>query len=111
MNQRKSLKKFRHARAAHGKETDTRNHVSFLQNDDKDRFVIPGKRSATRNPLCFLDSRFRGNDGRVILFHFARAACLTNNRLQVKQNLAISMPRFQRNDKVNGIRRLYFFTA
>ena len=31
-----------------------------------EHFVIPGKRSATRNPLCLLDSRFRGNDGKLI---------------------------------------------
>jgi hypothetical protein len=39
-----------------------------------EHFVIPGKRSATRNPLCFLDSRFRGNDGKLILCHFARGS-------------------------------------
>jgi hypothetical protein len=45
-----------------------------LQNDDNGRFVIPGKRSATRNPLFLLDSRFRGNDGGLILYHFARSS-------------------------------------
>jgi hypothetical protein len=43
----------------------------LLHNDDNGRFVIPGKRSATRNPLCFRDSRFRENDGKLITGHFA----------------------------------------
>ncbi|MFZ5796814.1 MAG: hypothetical protein ACOY3O_00145 [Thermodesulfobacteriota bacterium] len=44
----------------------------LLQNDDNERFVIPGERSATRNQQCFRYFRFRGNDGKSLLFHFAK---------------------------------------
>jgi hypothetical protein len=44
-----------------------------MQNDGNGRFVIPGKRSATRNPLYFQNSRFRGKDGELILNHFVQA--------------------------------------
>jgi len=49
-----------------------------LQNDENGRAVIPGKRSATRNPLCFLDPRFRGNYGKLILPHLARGSLEKN---------------------------------
>jgi hypothetical protein len=36
--------------------------------------VIPGKRSATRNPWSFLDTGFRRYDGNAIRSHFARTS-------------------------------------